>query len=99
MVAVLFQPPSCHVANIIVAFLNMVAVLFQPPFPTRMGISPAIAYLATSRLETMFLYMFQRSGSILHNFEFHTRFSALGPWMGMKAIARVSLKPILKSTA
>jgi hypothetical protein len=29
MVAVMFQPPSCHVAITIVAFLNMVAVLLR----------------------------------------------------------------------
>jgi hypothetical protein len=33
MVAVMFQPPSCHVAIIIVAFLNMVAVVFWASCP------------------------------------------------------------------
>jgi hypothetical protein len=74
MVAVMFQPLSCHVAMIIVAFLNIVAVLLQASCPTRMGISPAAAYLGTRRLETMFLYMFRRSGAILHILEYHTKF-------------------------
>jgi hypothetical protein len=69
MVAVMFRP----------LFLNMVAVLFQASSPTRMGTSPAAAYLGTRRLETMFLHMFRRFGATFLIFEFHARFLVREP--------------------